>query len=207
MCDMRIGKRLYFSPGFGAMILIIYFLDNSFVLPLALSVLIHEAGHICGIKLSGVEIKKFKFQCAGLLAEYDGRAISYPQEILCALLGPLFSLIFSLAFSVIGRFYDYEPAFITAGISFTVFAFNMLPVSVLDGGRALYMFIAYFGGISRAASVRKVLDIAVTLAVFVFGIVLFVEKRGNLALAAASVMLFVLLCCKKGENSVKSYAV
>lgn len=203
---MEIGKKLYFSAGFGITLLVLYFFDDVMFLPVLLSVAVHEIGHICGIRLSGVSIRKFRFQCAGLLAEYDSRELSYPQEVMCALLGPAFSLLSALIFSLWGRFFYSEFAFYTAGISFTFFAFNMLPVSVLDGGRAIFMLTAYFVGADTAEKITDVTDTALTLCLLVLGIFLAAEKHGNGTIIIASLALFIL-CCKKRKNGVKFYSI
>jgi len=199
---MSISKKITLSPGFICILAVVYFIDESFVVPLLSTSFVHEMGHMCGIRLSGGNINKLTFQFGGMYAEYDNRYMSYKQEALSAAFGPLFSLVFALIMSLLGRVTKSEISYMSAGISFMIFAFNMLPISVLDGGRILYMLTADKGGTAKAGGISKYVDIIFLLIMWALGIAILLFGHGNIILITLTAAIFIL-CCKNKKNSVK----
>ena len=91
----------------------------------------HEFGHLLALMLCGGEARRLRVGMLGAVIEVRG-AMGYGQELASALAGPLANL---LAAAILGRM----------GCT-TAAGANLLPVRPLDGGRALYLLLAWLAG-------------------------------------------------------------
>lgn len=101
-------------------------LPLNWLLAAATAACIHEAAHLAAVRLLGGRIRQIRLEPFGAVIEAEG--IGGPQEALCALAGPLGSLLLVL---VIHR----VPLLGLCGLIQGVF--NLLPVYPMDGGRTV----------------------------------------------------------------------
>ena len=101
----------------------------------------HEFGHLLALRLCGGEARRLRVGMLGAVIEVRG-AMGYGQELASALAGPLANL---LAAAILGRM----GCTTAAGANGVLCAFNLLPVRPLDGGRALYLLLAWLAGPER----------------------------------------------------------
>lgn len=102
---------------------------------LASTILIHEYGHVWQMKRYGMKTKGVYLTPIGGIAVADSTIKSYWQEVVIALMGPAFGIVYG--FVMAGLFLvTGEPNFLLATkiIGF-IHLFNFLPISPLDGGR------------------------------------------------------------------------
>lgn len=102
----------------------------------------HELGHLLALRLVHGRVRRLRLSARGAVMEVSG-GMSYCQELTAVLAGPLASL---LAAVVLGRL-GHGTA---AGANAVLCAFNLLPIRPLDGGRALYLLLAWTAGPSAA---------------------------------------------------------
>lgn len=97
-----------------------------FLLGVLLAALLHEAGHILAVRLTGGSICAIRLHAFG--ARIEAPPMEYGRAALCAIAGPAAGALTLLAW----RWY---PELALAGLVQTLF--NLLPIYPLDGGSAV----------------------------------------------------------------------
>ncbi len=137
---LRLGK-LGICPGFFWLVTAALFLDALEALPPVLfAALCHEMGHLASLCLFGVSVEGICLTAMGAEISADTRYLPYWKDILCTLSGPFVNLL--LAFLLARESGNY----LLAGASFLQGAFNLLPITGLDGGRALQLLFCWMFG-------------------------------------------------------------
>lgn len=105
------------------------YVDQQGLVPLAmLACTLHELGHYAAIKALGGKVKSVRLTVVGAEMVLS-RELSYSKELLAAAAGPAVNLLLSLLACQI------PAGHLFAGINLILAAFNLLPLSRLDGGR------------------------------------------------------------------------
>lgn len=186
---MRFGK-VFISGGFVLCFTLLYLLISfEFVLIILLSVLAHEAGHLIAIRLFGGKVSDVRLECVGILIKYDGTGMSYISELLAALAGPLMSLILAFAAAYAGKKFG-TFFYALGGFSLVLCAFNLLPISVLDGGRMLYMTIAQCWDPDMAEKAGVSVSCAFSLLLMILGVWALRVTGWNFTLLLCGIWLF-----------------
>ena len=100
---------------------------------------LHELGHWLVLRLLGAKIRSLRIGVLGAVLETDSTGLSYGRELAAVLAGPGANLLGALALAPLGM----ETA---VGAQLVLGGFNLLPVRPLDGGRALYLVLAWLLG-------------------------------------------------------------
>ena len=103
---------------------------------------VHELGHLLMLRLCGARVRRFRVSVLGAVMEADTGRLSYLQELLAVLGGPLANLLFAAALVPRG-------ADILVGVNIVLCVFNLLPLPPLDGGRALCLGLSWALGPDR----------------------------------------------------------
>ncbi len=166
-----------------------------------LAVAVHELGHLSCLKLCGARIERVCLAAGGAQIDFEDR-LSYVEEALAALSGPFAGALLAAgslgAGEITGRAFPYELAAVSAMYTF----FNLLPVSPMDGGRALGAVTALLLGPDASEKIGLALDILCLLALIGGGIYVFITGGGNCTLLICAVFL-LKACCKKSRFGVK----
>ncbi len=176
--------KLYISP-WGLLLWSITFFvtSNEEFISLISAVCVHEFGHVVALKFIGSKVELIKITVSGFQIDYD-KFLSPIEEIITALAGPVFGFIWFF----IARQAGLE---LSAWLSFALSVFNLLPVSILDGGRVL-------NGIMRILSVKNIFDISdriICTILLIFGIYLTITGFG-MALLNVSALLIIYTLVK-----------
>lgn len=113
-------------------LMLVVFRNESILLCFVFCIL-HELGHLTAMFFLGERVRDITLGYFGMRIDCGGRIMSRLHETLIAAAGPAVNLI--LAF--VCRIMNFDEAF---GMNIGLAAFNLLPVSMLDGGRILSSF-------------------------------------------------------------------
>lgn len=132
------------------------------VLPLiSLAALLHEMGHLLALRVFGVGVEGIYFTAFGMEIRADTRFLPYQKDILCTLAGPLVNLLSAVVLARLAG--DY----LLAGANLLEGVFNLLPLTGLDGARALHLLLSWCFDPIRADRICRMVEVvcAVLLAV------------------------------------------
>ena len=169
-------------------------IDEGDLIPIAAAVLIHEAGHIAAIFLCGLRPESVTAGLGGLRIKYAGGG--YLEDAIVALAGPAASA----AATAMSAFVLKCPPFFT-GVNAALAAVNAMPVSGLDGGRAVFAAVSFFLSPETAERAALILD-AVCLA-SLGGLGVMAALRYNNYTFLISAGYLCVMCCKNGGNVVQ----
>lgn len=155
--------------------------DHQNLLPLAVcAAAAHELGHLAAIALVGGRVGGLRLSAAGAEIKMAG-VLGYGRELLCALAGPLCSLLLAIGAARMG-------ALVFAGMNLALGVFNLLPLRMLDGGRALSCLTALLFEPQRACRMGRGADIVLGAALFLCGVAVF-WRGGNITLLVISLCI------------------
>ena len=159
-----------------------------------LAAICHEAGHyvalrLCGGRLAGVSVSAFGAQ----MRIRDRYRLSYGREALCVLAGPLVNGTLSWLLGRAGAWR--EELYIFAGAQLILGVFNLLPLWALDGGRLLWIALAWRTDPFLADKVCRVITAALLLALAALGLGLWVRYRTGFLLVGVA----GIICCTGRE--------
>ena len=152
------------------------------------AVLLHEMGHILALLLLDAGVDAICLTGTGLRIDCR-RKLPPLGEILAALAGPIFGLLWCVCASAMG----FELSFrISAALS----VFNMLPMSYLDGGRAIHSAALIIFGSLAAERISSAIDGLFCLILCTLGL-FYANCGGGVGLAAVGAWLTVFTLLNK----------
>lgn len=148
MTSFFIGDmKLSLSSGFLLLLAWLNFLDQDSILPWGiLACVFHEMGHCFAIYICGEKVKTLSLSVVGAEIPLPSH-LSYSQEFFCAVAGAMTNLL--VAFGVHLFFGDSVQSTLFIGLNIALALLNLLPISKLDGGRALacvlHLWLPFWG--------------------------------------------------------------
>ena len=164
---------------------------------LALTVTVHELGHVAALILCGAQVCGLRMEGCGLVLRCTPTEGAL-RTVTAALAGPaagagLFCILRGLGYIA------------CAELSLLFSCVNLLPVLPLDGGRALYAALSALAGERAAERTLDVLGLALPVALMVLGLALFARGFG-LAPGVFGAWLALLqpgMTCQGAQHDVK----
>ena len=129
-------KHFFIQPLAIIYLIFMLFCDKSGLAAMSLlAAALHELGHLIAAGMMKIPIQSMRFDLLGARIDVKGRILSYGEEWLLCIAGPLSSLTFSL----IGSFFWSHSKFAIAFscVSLLLGLLNLLPIQTFDGGRML----------------------------------------------------------------------
>jgi len=186
---------------FAVFVACILALDNTGFAPLALlCVLIHECGHIAVLLIFHVPIEKVSIRLFGInITLKNGVALSYSQETALDLSGSAANFVTCVPSALLyssGIFPGQTGAIFA--FSLMLGCFNLLPISSLDGGRALESALCRKTSCDKAEKIVGIISSVLIIPLAAAGIYVVILTGYNISLIAVAVYLAASLFLKNG---------
>lgn len=154
--------------------------------------LLHEAGHIAALLLLGGRIHTLRLSAFGMVMVPQSDALSLQEETLFVLAGPLVNLVITLLLAP----FEAECISQIAALSLLLGLFNLLPISALDGGKALWYCLQLYYKESTVAKAVRVISVLTLCLLALFGCYLLWQNHQNFSVLLIVVYLSILLINK-----------
>lgn len=163
--------------------------------------LLHECGHLLADYLFGCKPRVISLGLFGMtITRAKDLSLSYRQEICSALAGPFVNLVFAALFSILYLWLRTDTVLTAAGVNFSIFFFNAMPVFSLDGGKALEAFLrAHLSDPHCQIAIQKAVSLLFIAVCMGYGFYVLLQSRGNFSLLLLCGYLIVMLFWKCGE--------
>lgn len=145
----------------------------------------HESGHIFLLLLLRDIPEKIRVSVYGIRIERSEKVnISYFFETLIVLAGPLFNILTALVMS----FFEKDMS-VPIKMNLALAFFNLLPLSPLDGGRALFYILCRIKNETFAKTAIKIITVLGIIPLTVTGIIIFIYDKSSYSLLLSSVYI------------------
>ena len=147
-------KRLLIQPLALIYLLWMLLFDRSGIAAMSLlAATLHEVGHLVAARFMHIPISAMRFDLLGARIDVKGRILSYGEEWLLCMAGPLSSLVFSLIGSF---FWSHTKLAIAFSCASLLLGFlNLLPIQTFDGGRMLECALLSFTTPQKTGSILR----------------------------------------------------
>ncbi len=174
-----------------SVIVLMSFNDGNFILLCLLASLLHEAGHALAMLIVHDHPRRVTMGIFGICIERDvGYYLGYRKAAFVSLAGPLVNVF---CFTVFWRLRQPTAAVIHAGLAL----FNLLPITSLDGGEALYALLCFSMSEERARRILRTVSLLAIFPIAVVGFYLLLSESRNFTLLLMSGYLLLLLFFKE----------
>ena len=131
------------SPSAVAVLVLFVLLSSPVILAaLLLAALAHEWGHYLVLRLLGGRVSEISITALGAEMHIAPHSrLSYGGEILATFAGPFTNLLFGLLLGLAGQ--RMPICYLLGGAQVILGAFNLLPITPLDGGSILWLAVAW----------------------------------------------------------------
>ena len=147
-------KRFLIQPLALIYLLFMLFCDKSGLAAMSLlAAALHEIGHLVAARVMHIPIGAMRFDLLGARIDVKGRILSYGEEWLLCMSGPLSSLVFSLIGSFFWSHTKLAIAFSCASLLLGLL--NLLPIQTFDGGRMLECALLSFTTPQKTESILR----------------------------------------------------
>lgn len=145
---------------------------------------IHEAGHLLALHLCGAGGGYMVVHPFGVELRRGGCWTNYRQDVLIYAMGPLFSLAAGLLSLRMVDVAMPDGFFYFCGINFTLFAVNLFPISMLDGGHIIEAMLKQHCDYVLAEGLMLGISVGAVLVLIAAGVLVLVVTGYNISLLA-----------------------
>ncbi len=191
-----LNTEIYISFLFVAVITVMLATDKTgLALPVILAVAIHEVGHLFAMWLLESAPKSIRLIPASvqITRSINGK---YKNDILIALSGPIINLVLFATLYVNFLAFKNETVLYYSLINLIVGVFNLLPVTGLDGGTALFSLLAKKFDINRRLLILRIVTLIMAFAVTFLAVTLTIRGQINISVYIVAIYLFVSVIIK-----------
>lgn len=141
-CMVKISSKTYVSV-FSPFAVFLFILSQGLVSSLIFfsAILVHEISHILCLFYLGATVKKISVYPFGIDINADTRRLSYKKELVVSLSGSAANLLFVLLGSAVFNFVPRPGLLFFVLCHLSLGLFNLLPITLFDGGKALRLIL------------------------------------------------------------------
>lgn len=156
---------------------------------LLLHIAVHEAGHLVAAIICHSHPSHAEGRYIGMNITFSGNVMSYKNELFILLSGSMANFLFLFAsLFVLPKFYEF---YYLSGIGIALF--NLLPLRICDGGKALSCLLFMLFSEKEAHIVSKTVYFIFTLLLLIFAISAQFVYSVNLSVLIISIYVFIEL--------------
>ena len=191
------GTQIYISFLFCAVLCFMLVIDRTgLVIPTLFAAFIHEGGHLLAMWAADCQPKAVRLIPTSVQI-IRGFSPKKHGEAAIAFCGPMANLVLFVALYANFFISQNEQALNFAILNLVLAIFNLLPVSGLDGGTLLAIFLSKFTDIYKAESIVRIITVAFAFIAFLLGVYLWVSKSVNISVFIVAIYLAVCGMVKK----------
>ena len=191
------GTQIYISFLFCAVLCFMLVIDRTgLVIPTLFAAFIHESGHLLAMWAADCQPKAVRLIPTSVQI-IRGFSPKKHGEAAIAFCGPMANLVLFVALYANFFISQNEQALNFAILNLVLAIFNLLPVSGLDGGTLLAIFLSKFTDIYKAESIVRIITVAFAFVAFLLGVYLWVSNSVNISVFIVAIYLAVCGMVKK----------
>lgn len=156
-------------------------------------ILMHEGAHLMAMLVTANPPDGIMLSALGMrIILPKGQQLSYGENVIISLAGPVMNFICALSFAVAGL---NEVSYMSLAMGI----FHILPVEPLDGGFALHAFLSAYRGEDKAEKILSAVSLMFILPIIVLGFFVLVNTKYNFTLLLTAMYLMVYLVMKRSK--------
>lgn len=192
-----LGTQIYVSFLFCALICFMLAIDRTgFMLPTLFAVFVHETGHLLAMWAADCQPREIRLIPTSVQIVRGFSTKKYGEAAI-AFCGPAANLVLFGTLFLNYLAFKSEQSLAFAILNLVIAVFNLLPVSGLDGGTLLAIFLSRFTDIYKAESIVRIITAAFAFGAFLLGVYLWVSGTANISVFVVAVYLGVCSFIKK----------
>lgn len=187
-----LGTQFYISFLFCATLCFMIAIDRTgLIIPTLFAVFIHESGHLLAMWAADCQPKAVRLIPTSVQII---RGFSHKKygEAAIAFCGPAANLVLFGVLYANYNIFGSEISLNFAILNLVIAVFNLLPVSGLDGGTILTLFIARFTNIYKAESIIRIVTVVFAVVAFLLGV--YLASSGTVNISVFIVAIYLLVC-------------
>ena len=185
-----IGKlKIRISFLFCAVICLIAFFDEGYMMPAFLSVCAHEGAHLFAMLILKEKVREVSFEPFGILIKRESESRDFYKNLIISISGCVLNfVVFSVLFAV-HYFGKNETLLVISAINFALFLINIFPIYGLDGAQVLMLVLERYKSEEFAETTVKITSVTSALILLIIGVIIYFKVRQNPSLALLSLYL------------------
>lgn len=176
-----LGTQVYVSFLFMAVITVMLATDKTgYMLPSLFAIIMHESGHLFAMWVMDVAPKQIKLIPASVQITADITR-RYKTDIAVSICGPLTNLVLFVVLYFNFISFKNEAVLLYALINLIIGAFNLLPVTGLDGGTILFSVLARRMDYNRARCILRIITLILSATMLFLGVMFTLRGKINVS--------------------------
>lgn len=180
---------------FAAVLCLCLLLDKSGMTAVGLlAVAVHESGHLLCMRWVQIPVNEMRFGLFDIKI-VRGKHRGYWQELAVALAGPAANLICAGLLYLVPAWHG-----VAVWANLLLALFNLMPVTSLDGGQAVYNLLCMGLSEEQAQGIGLVLSLLVLFPMAIWGFLILLQTKYNFTLLFVSCYLMMCLLLKIDQD-------